>query len=62
MYSKTKSKSDANKKKDVKVNLDISKMPYDEYLKKTMVTTYLKDVYTLLLENRPKRSLDFIAD
>jgi hypothetical protein len=34
----------------------------DEYLEKTGVTALLKEVMLLLLENRPLRPVDFIAE
>jgi hypothetical protein len=37
-------------------------MAPDEYLDKTGVTTVLKDMMTLLLENRPEDPIRFIAD
>ena len=39
-----------------------SKMDAEEYLDRYGVTAYMKDVVTLLLENRPPEPIDFIAD
>eukprot|EP00755_Sulcionema_specki_P014877 Sspe_Gene.57863::Locus_31750_Transcript_1_1_Confidence_1.000_Length_924::g.57863::m.57863 len=41
---------------------DLQKLTSQEYLDKYSVTAYLKDVVTLLLENRPDSPVEFIAD
>ena len=37
-------------------------MPPEEFLERNGVTQYMKDVVTLLLENRPEKPLEFMAD
>jgi len=37
-------------------------LPPEEFLDRNGITTYLKDVITLVLENRPEEPLDFMAD
>jgi len=41
---------------------DLARLSPEEYLERTGVTPYLKDVITLLLENRPAQPVDFIQD
>ena len=38
------------------------RMPPEEFLERNGVTQYMKDVVTLLLENRPEKPLEFMAD
>ncbi|KAJ9463049.1 hypothetical protein DIPPA_25654 [Diplonema papillatum] len=42
--------------------VDLTKLSQQEYLDKFSVTAYLKDVVTLLLENRPDCPVSFITD
>eukprot|EP00756_Hemistasia_phaeocysticola_P059849 Hpha_TRINITY_DN36839_c0_g1::TRINITY_DN36839_c0_g1_i1::g.139788::m.139788 len=42
--------------------VDLTRLTPQEYLDRFSVTAYLKDVSTLLLENRPDEPLSFIAD
>ena len=37
------------------------RMPPEEFLERNGVTQYMKDVVTLLLENRPEKPLEFIV-
>lgn len=56
---KRERKSESKKKQTI---VDYHKMSPEEYLRRTGVTTYLKDIITLLLENRPEDCLQFISD
>jgi len=41
---------------------DPARMTPEEYLERYSVSAYMKDLLTVLLENRPEQPLDFIAD